>query len=467
MIPSFYPAHVYGGPIQSVYRLSCELARRGHEVRVLTTDANGPHAALDVVTDREVEVAGALRVRYCKRWMAQSVAPRLLALLPCYVGWADIVHLTAVYSFPTMPTLLVSRLRDKPVVWSPRGAFQRWEGSTRFLAKAAWEWACRRLRPRRLVLHATSEQEAAEFAGKAGGVGTAVIANGVDLPETGLRVTESETLRLLYLGRLDAKKGIENLLAAGKILDQEQRLRWSLTIAGAGHPRYVERIRARIGEQALSERVQMVGHVAGEGKRRLFENTDIAVLPSYTENFGAVVGEALAHGVPVIAGRGTPWSRVEEIGCGLWVDNDAESLSRAIVRMADMPLRTGWPGSSRGTGGRTRWWPYTRSSREPASARAVGQPAGRRREQALSRLSEQPCGLPRGRAVAVPTDVRRVLHGVHGACFEGRRRSARALRRRVPAPARAVRSPQGASPVESHPPLSADRPPAGFRLWGR
>jgi glycosyltransferase involved in cell wall biosynthesis len=340
VIPSFYPAHVYGGPIQSVYRLSCQLARRGHEVRVLTTDANGPHATLDVVTDREVEVAGALRVRYCQRRMAQSVAPRLLALLPRYVGWADIVHLTAVYSFPTMPTLLVSRLRDKPVVWSPRGAFQRWEGSTRFLAKVAWEWACRRLRPRRLVLHATSEQEAAEFAGKAGGVGTAVIANGVDLPETGLRVTESETLRLLYLGRLDAKKGIENLLAAGKILDQEQRLRWSLTIAGAGHPRYVERIRARIDEQALSERVQMVGHVAGEGKRRLFENTDIAVLPSYTENFGAVVGEALAHGVPVIAGRGTPWSRVEEIGCGLWVDNDAESLSRAIVRMADMPLRT-------------------------------------------------------------------------------------------------------------------------------
>ena len=73
VIPSFYPALAYGGPIQSVYRLSCQLARRGHEVRVLTTDADGPHAALHVVTDREVEVAGALRVRYCKRWMAEYV----------------------------------------------------------------------------------------------------------------------------------------------------------------------------------------------------------------------------------------------------------------------------------------------------------------------------------------------------------------------------------------------------------
>ena len=183
VIPSFYPAHVYGGPIQSVYRLSCQLARRGHEVRVLTTDANGRHGVLDVVTDREVAVGGALRVRYCKRWMAESVAPTLLGLLPGHVGWADIVHLTAVYSFPTIPTLLVSSLRDKPVVWSPRGAFQRWEGSTRWLVKGAWEWACRRLRPRRLVLHATSAQEAAESAGRAGGVETAVIANGVDLPK--------------------------------------------------------------------------------------------------------------------------------------------------------------------------------------------------------------------------------------------------------------------------------------------
>jgi len=105
----------------------------------------------------------------------------------------------------------------------------------------------------------------------------------------------------------------------------------------------------------------MVGHVAGEGKRRLFENTDIAVLPSYTENFGVVVGEALAHGVPVIAGRGTPWSRVEEIGCGLWVDNDAESLSRAIVRMADMPRRTM---GRRGQGWMAREFSWDRRAQE-------------------------------------------------------------------------------------------------------
>jgi len=52
-----------------------------------------------------------------------------------------------------------------------------------------------------------------------------------------------------------------------------------------------------------------------------------------------VVAEALAYGVPVIVSKGTPWKRLEEIGCGLWVDNDPESLAKSIEQMSRMPLR--------------------------------------------------------------------------------------------------------------------------------
>src|SRR5439155_27327241 len=65
----------------------------------------------------------------------------------------------------------------------------------------------------------------------------------------------------------------------------------------------------------------------------------LTIVPSYKENFAMVMAESLAHGVPVIASKGTPWRRVEEIGCGLWVDNDAESLAKAIGQMSRMPLR--------------------------------------------------------------------------------------------------------------------------------
>ena len=97
VVPSYYPAHVYGGPIESL-RLLCRcLVDTGCEVKVLTTNANGLNSVLDVETSREVEIDECLRIRYCSRLMRHSVSWRFLSLLPSYVRWADIVHLTAVY----------------------------------------------------------------------------------------------------------------------------------------------------------------------------------------------------------------------------------------------------------------------------------------------------------------------------------------------------------------------------------
>ena len=76
----------------------------------------------------------------------------------------------------------------------------------------------------------------------------------------------------------------------------------------------------------------------GEAKERCFREADICVVPSFTESFGAVVAESLARAVPVIAGRGTPWRELEEIGCGLWVGNEAEELAQAIDQANTMPL---------------------------------------------------------------------------------------------------------------------------------
>ena len=337
--PAFYPAHVPGGPIYSLYEMCKAVVGNGIQVRVLTTDANGTDRVLDVEKAREVEAAEGLPVRYCRRVMPQSVSPTLLRLLPSYIRWADVVHLTAVYSFPTIPSLLACKVLEKPVVWSPRGAFQRWEGSRRRTLKTVWEWACRMVAPKRLVLHVTSEEEAKESLERFPGVDTAIIPNGIGVPEKVAHVRGNGVLRLLYLGRLHPKKGIENLLAACRIVEDALGIPWSLTVAGAGDPKYAETIKLRVAELDLSRRVKMVGEVVGEGKGRLFENADLAVVPSHTENFGMVVAEALAHGVPVIASRGTPWQRLEEIGCGLWVENTPESLAWAIKEMSRMPLR--------------------------------------------------------------------------------------------------------------------------------
>lgn len=308
-------------------------------MKVLTTNADFPKGLLNVETGREIQIERGLTFRYCRRFALGSFSPEFLGLLSSHIRWADVVHLQMVYSFPTIPTLLLCRLLARPAIWTPNGAFQRWEGSTRRRTKVAWNWVCQMVRPRKLVLHVTSSEEALETSERLPGIMSEVIPNGIDIPQGVSHAKRTETLQILFIGRLDPKKGIENLLQACFRLKMGSMIPWQLTIAGDGDPEYARSIEFTISELGLSDQVRLVGWVDGSEKQSLFTAADIVVVPSHTENFGIVVAEALAYAVPVIASTGTPWSRIEDIGCGLWLDNDPVSLREGIERMSQMPLR--------------------------------------------------------------------------------------------------------------------------------
>lgn len=338
VVPSFYPAHVYGGPIESVYALCRHVAAQGCEVRVLSTDANGLDQVLGFEKDRETVLPGDVRVRYCHRLMRHSVSLELLGRISEAVRWADVVHLTAVYSFPTIPTLLACKLFGKPLIWSPRGALQRWAGSAKVRRKQIWQRLCAGVAPPELTLHVTSAEEARESRRAFPQAHIAIIANGMEIPPLLNIRRQAKPMRLVFLGRLDPKKGIENLIDACALLKRTGRLDFSLTIAGAGNPFYTQSLRDKIAALDLAGKVEMIGAVYHQAKTELLDRASLVVVPSHTENFALVVAEALAHGVPVIASKGTPWRKLEENGCGLWVDNDAASLADAIERMAHMSL---------------------------------------------------------------------------------------------------------------------------------
>jgi glycosyltransferase involved in cell wall biosynthesis len=186
-------------------------------------------------------------------------------------------------------------------------------------------------------MHLTSEFENRETMARFPKLRTATIPNGVDVPADLNRTEGNGELRLLFIGRLDPKKGIEALLKACSLIGTS--LPWRLAIAGWGAPEYVSQLKGQIQALGMNGRVEMKGEVLSEAKKRLLECSDISLVPSYTENFAIVVAEALAHGVPVIASKGTPWSRLEEMKCGLWVDNDPETLASAIRRISGMSLQ--------------------------------------------------------------------------------------------------------------------------------
>lgn len=336
--PSFYPTRAYGGTIRSGYGLCRGLAELGCSVRVLTTDTDGLGHTLDVPNDHDVQLDG-LRIRYCHKLFRHSVSLDLLHVLAEYVRWADVVHLTAVYSFPTFPTLAYCRVFRKPLVWSPRGSLQRWDKSTRVAAKYLWERACHDLALKeKLILHTTSEDEASQSRKRFPDVRTIVVPNGVELPVEVRKSDSKGILRITYLGRLHPIKGIERLLEACTLLDQSSEP-WHLNIAGSGESGYANSLRLKVTELDLQAHVDFLGEVSGEAKENLFANSDVVVVPSYVENFGMVVAEALAHEVPVIAGKGTPWEGLQSNACGLWVDNDPQSLATAIRQIRTMPLR--------------------------------------------------------------------------------------------------------------------------------
>ena len=336
--PAFYPARNWGGCAHSVPGLCDALARNSEvELRVLTTDSDGPKTRerIPVKAFPETFPAG-YEVYYCRRLFAQSVSPGLLTRLWSMVRWADVVHLTATYSFPTIPTLLVCRILHKPVVWSPRGALQRWPGTTRARAKSVWEKLCNALcDPGRVVLHTTSEEEKSESRPRMPRAQARVIHNGVNLPGlNGNRSQRNGSLRLLYLGRLHPIKGIENLLWALARTKGEV----TLTLCGAGDLSYRRSLESLVSELSLDSRVSFRGAIDEAAKARHFHEADLCVVPSFKENFSLVVAESLSYGVPVIVGDGTPWKQVDQIGCGRCVPNSPDELAKAIEALSDAPL---------------------------------------------------------------------------------------------------------------------------------
>ncbi|HLX04824.1 MAG TPA: glycosyltransferase [Candidatus Binatus sp.] len=336
--PFFAPAWVYGGLPESAYQFARYLALAGVTVRVLTTDANGWGRRLDAASMAAYAHRDGIEVRYCARVARQSVSLELLGALAEQVRRAEVVHLHAAYSFPTIPTLLAARMLKRPTIWTPHGALQRWSGSRRVGFKSLWEKVCIAVGSGDVVLHLTSAHEVAETRSRFPRATINLIPNGVEIPPTVHRAPRGTQLKLGFVGRLDPKKGIKNLLAACRILKERSGPDFSLAIAGSGSSEYEAQLRREIDRLELRDDVMMLGDIRGEEKRRMFERTDVVVVPSFTENFGIVVAEALAHGAAVIASTGTPWKEVERVGCGLWVANDPASLADAIVKINSMPV---------------------------------------------------------------------------------------------------------------------------------
>jgi glycosyltransferase involved in cell wall biosynthesis len=227
--------------------------------------------------------------------------------------------------------------KQVPLVVSPHGMLSPWALHHKRLKKQlAWWLYQQRNLAAVTAFHATSELEADEIRRLGFSQPIAVIPNGIDMPaEFTPSHHVSPRRTMLFLSRIHPKKGLLNLLHA--FYRAKPAEEWRLVIAGpdeGGHQRVVAQEAAALG---LSNRVEFAGEIADQHKWAHYAAADVFVLPSFSENFGLVVAEALASGTPVITTTPTPWRTLSERGFGWWVEPNIDALTLAIHEAVRLP----------------------------------------------------------------------------------------------------------------------------------
>lgn len=345
VIPAYYPAVRYGGPIRSVHGLSTALVRAGHEVHVFTTTVDGDDD-VDVPEDTAVELDG-VQVHYFRVPALRRLcwSPAMGERLRRDIRNYDVVHLHSTFLWPTWAAARAASRAHVPYLIAPRGMLvgdmirrkSRW-------VKTAWiDLVERRTLREAAAVHVTAELEAEELRKLSFELPELVcMPNGVDIPESYAPLHPSLSVLIgarpyaLFLSRISWKKGLDRLIRAWQQVPE-----LLLVIAGNDDEDYEPTLRGLADQAGVADRVLFVGPVSDANKWALYAGAQFFLLPSYSENFGNAVVEAMAMSCPVIVSAevGAAYL-VESSGCGMVVNCNPEPLAQAARKLAgDSQLR--------------------------------------------------------------------------------------------------------------------------------
>ncbi|SEQ51540.1 glycosyltransferase family 4 protein [Neolewinella agarilytica] len=324
---SFYPAQT-GGPDNTVYWITKALIRQGHHPVISTTDRGQPDTT-PLNRWLDTEYGEVIYTRNPIHYLPISVMRRALSRLVT----ADVLHLSMItYPAAWLMAIINTVFYKKPMLWSSRGDLDPPMLLRSRKRKKLVLWLINSFVNKDLVyFHSTCDAETTYIRDAFGADSKVVqIPNYMELPD---RVSVPKEHYLLYIGRIDPKKAIENLIEGLAASSAFRDSDFVLKIAGSYDNDYGHSLMAQSKAAGLNHKIEFLGHRAGVEKEKLLAGAWFKIMPSHTENFGIVAMEAMAQGTPVVASLGTPWQILEEKEAGYWVDNSPESLQETVEKI--------------------------------------------------------------------------------------------------------------------------------------
>ncbi len=332
-----------GGPAKACVEMAAAVARLGHKVDIFTTDWRSPTP--DGEAARYPYAAGSLRSFRCGfpgYWKPSAALARALLSETRHY---DLLHVHSLYLFHDLVAPLAARRANRPYIVRPHGLLDPYIRGRHRLRKALVEFAYQdRVLAQADAIHYTSADERRISEPYAQGAPGIVVPLGVDAP-TPVDNVARQPRRLLFLSRLHPKKGLDLLIPAFAAVRQ-RFADARLVVAGpddGARPLAVELV-ARHG---LGDCVEFPGMLTGPDKDRAFAEAGLFVLPSYSENFGIAVAEAMAAGLPVVVSdQVNIHDAIADAGAGLVVPCQIDRLAQALSALLADPDRSRQMGSN-------------------------------------------------------------------------------------------------------------------------
>jgi len=343
---------IYGGPSQMVLGLAPALVNAGAEVTVITTNSNGDFGQepLDVPLNQPILQDGYKIIYFpCALFRRYKFSWDLYKWLNSNVRNFDIVHIHALFSPVSSIAARICRYHQVPYILRPLGTLDPADLRKKKLLKKLYIALLERHNiADAAAIHFTSKQEAKisqrfgvttqDLVIPLGVVPTISSLTSRELTLSEWNIPQDKPL-LVFMSRIEPKKGLDLLIPA---LDQlfAQGIDFHFILAGSNpqDPIYEAKIRDKIQNSHWRSHTTITGFVRGEVKAHLLQAADLFILPSYYENFGIAVAEAMVAGTPVIISDQVHiYLQVQDSQSGWVVKNDVSEIAESIKQALKNP----------------------------------------------------------------------------------------------------------------------------------